>query len=223
EPPPTTTKRNKGEPDVQGAVTAGPVPERLAPRARPGLGLPGQRDQAAGYDRILRPVRGAVAQHREPDGLQARHFNRGSVAQRPGWPRRRIRAAAGRGRRGRRRERMTTREHCLYERSRKGDHALLIQTHAGGAAPENVLEEFADLARSAGASIAATLTARIDRPNPATLIGSGKLEEVKAAAEATGADLILANHQLTPVQARNLERALQRRVGARTGPLRDSC
>jgi hypothetical protein len=45
-----------------------------------------------------------------------------------------------------------------------------------------VLEEFADLARSAGASVAATLTARIDRPNPATLIGSGKLEEVKAAA-----------------------------------------
>ena len=45
------------------------------------------------------------------------------------------------------------------------------------------LEEFADLARSAGATVVAhLLTARIDRPNPATLIGSGKLEEVKAAA-----------------------------------------
>ncbi|RRN58674.1 GTPase HflX [Pseudoxanthomonas sp. SGNA-20] len=109
----------------------------------------------------------------------------------------------------------------MFERSRKGEHALLIQPHAGGAAPEDVLEEFADLARSAGASIAATLTARIDRPNPATLIGSGKLEEVKAAAEATGADLILVNHQLTPVQERNLERALQRRVVDRTGLILD--
>ena len=69
--------------------------------------------------------------------------------------------------------------------------------------------------------MAATLTARIDRPSPSTLIGSGKLEEVKAAAEATGADLILVNHPLSPVQERNLERALQRRVVDRTGLILD--
>ncbi|AKC87431.1 ribosome rescue GTPase HflX [Pseudoxanthomonas suwonensis] len=109
----------------------------------------------------------------------------------------------------------------MFERSRKGEHALLIQPHAGGAVPEDVLEEFADLARSAGASVAATLTARIDRPNPATLIGSGKLEEVKAAADATGADLILVNHPLSPGQERNLEKALQRRVVDRTGLILD--
>ena len=109
----------------------------------------------------------------------------------------------------------------MFERSRKGEHALLIQPHAGGAVPEDVLEEFADLARSAGASVAATLTARIDRPNPATLIGSGKLDEVKAAAEATGADLILVNHPLSPGQERNLEKALQRRVVDRTGLILD--
>ncbi|MBO9716043.1 MAG: GTPase HflX [Pseudoxanthomonas sp.] len=109
----------------------------------------------------------------------------------------------------------------MFERSRKGEHALLIQPHAGGAVAEDVLEEFADLARSAGASVAATLTARIDRPNPATLIGSGKLEEVKAAADATGADLVLVNHPLSPVQERNLERALERRVVDRTGLILD--
>ena len=109
----------------------------------------------------------------------------------------------------------------MFERSRKGEHALLIQPHAGGAVPEDVLEEFADLARSAGASVAATLTARIDRPNPATLIGSGKLEEVKVAADATGADLVLVNHPLSPVQERNLEKALQRRVVDRTGLILD--
>jgi GTP-binding protein HflX len=109
----------------------------------------------------------------------------------------------------------------VFERSRKGEHALLIQPHAGGSPDEELLEEFAELARSAGASVAALLTARIDRPNPAILIGSGKLEEVKAAAEASGADLILVNHPLSPVQERNLERALQRRVVDRTGLILD--
>ena len=109
----------------------------------------------------------------------------------------------------------------LFDRSRKGEHALLIQPHAGGPAEEDVLDEFADLARSAGATVAATLTARIDRPNPATLIGSGKLEEVKAAADATGADLVLVNHALSPVQERNLERVLERRVIDRTGLILD--
>ncbi|WP_407470323.1 ribosome rescue GTPase HflX [Xanthomonas campestris pv. raphani] len=109
----------------------------------------------------------------------------------------------------------------MFDRSRKGEHALLIQTHSGGPAEEDVLEEFADLAKSAGATVAATLTARIDKPSPSTLIGSGKLEEVKAAAEATGADLVLVNHTLSPGQERNLERYLERRVIDRTGLILD--
>jgi GTPase len=109
----------------------------------------------------------------------------------------------------------------LFERSRKGEIALLIQTHAGGPPEPDVLEEFADLARSAGATVAAMLHARIDRPNAAILIGSGKLEEVKAAADATGADLILVNHTLSPGQERNLEKALGRRVVDRTGLILD--
>ncbi len=84
-----------------------------------------------------------------------------------------------------------------------------------------MLEEFGDLARSAGASIAATITARLDRPNPSTLIGSGKLDEIKAAADASGADLILVNHALSPGQERNLERFLERRVIDRTGLILD--
>ncbi len=109
----------------------------------------------------------------------------------------------------------------MFERSKKGEHALLIQPHAGGPPDEGAQEEFTDLARSAGASIAAVLTARIDRPNPATLLGSGKVEEIKAAADASGADLILVNHPLTPVQERNLEKILERRVVDRTGLILD--
>jgi GTPase len=109
----------------------------------------------------------------------------------------------------------------LFERSRKGELALLIQPHAGGPPEPDVLEEFADLARSAGATVAAMLHARIDKPNAATLIGSGKLEEAKSAADATGADLVLINHTLSPVQERNLEKALGRRVVDRTGLILD--
>ncbi|WP_101925409.1 MULTISPECIES: ribosome rescue GTPase HflX [Luteimonas] len=109
----------------------------------------------------------------------------------------------------------------MFERSRKGENALLIQPHAHGPADEGALEEFSELARSAGASVAAVIPARIDKPNAATLIGSGKLEEVKAAAEATGADLILVNHRLSPGQERNLEKYLERRVVDRTGLILD--
>jgi GTPase len=86
----------------------------------------------------------------------------------------------------------------VFDRSKRGEHALLIQPHAGKL-EEDVLEEFVDLA----------------------LIGRGKLEEVRAAADATEADLILVNHALSPVQERNLERALGRRVIDRTGLILD--
>ena len=109
----------------------------------------------------------------------------------------------------------------LFDRSRKGENALLVQPHAGSAPEEEVLEEFSELARSAGARVLHMMTARIARPNPATLIGSGKLEEIKAAADAVEADLILVNHPLTPVQERNLERTLERRVVDRTGLILD--
>lgn len=108
----------------------------------------------------------------------------------------------------------------MFDRSRRGEHALLIQPHAGKLEAD-VLEEFTDLARSAGASIAATISARIDRPNPSILIGSGKLEEVRAAADASDADLVLINHALSPIQERNLERLLGRRVIDRTGLILD--
>lgn len=109
----------------------------------------------------------------------------------------------------------------MFERSRKGEIALLIQPHAGGPVDEGQLEEFAELARSAGATVVATLKARIDHPNASILIGSGKLEEVQAAVAASGADLVLVNHPLSPVQERNLESVLECRVVDRTGLILD--
>jgi GTPase len=78
------------------------------------------------------------------------------------------------------------------------------------------LEEFEELARSAGAEVAATLVQRRPRPDPATLVGGGKLEEIEGVIASTGADLVLFDHDLTPSQLRNLEAKLPCRVIDRT-------
>ena len=93
---------------------------------------------------------------------------------------------------------------------KKDELALLIQPYAPGQQDPALLEEFMELARSAGATVVGTLMARVEKPNAAYYIGTGKLEEAQAACEATGADLVLVNHLLTPGQERNLEKALKR-------------
>ena len=81
---------------------------------------------------------------------------------------------------------------------------------------EASLAEFEELARSAGAEVAATLIQRRPRPDPATLIGGGKLDEIEAVIASTGADLVLFDHDLSPSQLRNLEAKLPCRVIDRT-------
>ena len=81
---------------------------------------------------------------------------------------------------------------------------------------EASLAEFEELARSAGAEVAATLIQRRPKPDPATLVGHGKLEEIEAVLASTGADLVLFDHDLSPSQLRNLEARLPCRVIDRT-------
>ena len=78
------------------------------------------------------------------------------------------------------------------------------------------LQEFKELARSAGARVAATVVQRRARPDPATLVGHGKLDEIAAVAASADADLVLFDHDLTPTQLRNLEERLPCRVIDRT-------
>jgi GTPase len=68
--------------------------------------------------------------------------------------------------------------------------------------------EFEELARSAGATIAATLVQRRQRPDPSSLVGQGKLDEIVAAVSSTNASLVLFDHDLTPSQLRNIESRL---------------
>ena len=81
---------------------------------------------------------------------------------------------------------------------------------------EDSLDELRNLATSAGAEIAGEFTQRKDRPDPATLIGKGKLEEIAGAAASVSADVILFDHDLSPSQQRNIERVVKTRVIDRT-------
>ena len=81
---------------------------------------------------------------------------------------------------------------------------------------EESLEELRSLATSAGAAIAGEFLQHRDRPDPATLIGKGKLEEIAGAAASVSADLILFDHDLTASQQRNIERFVNTRVIDRT-------
>ena len=78
------------------------------------------------------------------------------------------------------------------------------------------LQEFRELVTSAGAEIAAEIIQRRPKADPATLIGSGKVEELQGIVASTNADVILFDHDLTPTQLRNLENALPCRVVDRT-------
>ncbi len=106
-------------------------------------------------------------------------------------------------------------------RSRAGATGATTQSvNAGSDAPglnaEESLAEFRELLISAGGKVAAELLQRRPKPDPATLIGSGKVEEIAGVAASTEADLVLFDHDLSPTQLRNLEAALPCRVLDRT-------
>lgn len=81
---------------------------------------------------------------------------------------------------------------------------------------EASLAEFHELAKSAGAEVVATVVQRRSKPDAATLIGPGKVEELAAVVRGSGANLVLFDHELTPTQLRNLDGELPCRVIDRT-------
>ena len=81
---------------------------------------------------------------------------------------------------------------------------------------EESLAEFRELVLSAGGEVAAELIQRRPKLDPATLVGSGKVEEIAGVAASVEADLVLFDHDLSPTQLRNLEAALPCRVLDRT-------
>jgi GTP-binding protein HflX len=85
-----------------------------------------------------------------------------------------------------------------------------------GDAERASLDELAELARSAGAEVAGSIFQMRDKIDPATVIGRGKIEEVKIEAHLHNAPLIVFDRNLTPTQQRNLEKGTECRVIDRT-------
>jgi GTPase len=85
-----------------------------------------------------------------------------------------------------------------------------------GEAERASLDELAELARSAGAQVAGSIFQMRDKIDPATVIGRGKIEEVKIEAHLHKAPLIIFDRNLSPTQLRNLEEGTECRVIDRT-------
>ena len=99
--------------------------------------------------------------------------------------------------------------------------AILVGVDFGKHDFQESLSELALLTTTAGSMPVHTLTGKRSRPDPALFIGSGKADELKEAADALDADIVIFNHALSPAQQRNLERFLNRHVIDRTGLILD--
>lgn len=109
----------------------------------------------------------------------------------------------------------------MIERPAAGERAVIVQLDFGVDDIAEQVEEVKLLAESAGASVCAVVHGRRQSPDPATYAGKGKVQEVAADVAAHGANLVIFNHELSPAQERNLERALQCRVIDRTSLILD--
>jgi len=86
---------------------------------------------------------------------------------------------------------------------------------------EASLDELALLVDTAGADVAARIVQRREAPDPATYIGRGKAEELRALCESVDADTVVFDEELSPAQQRNLERLLGRTAIDRTAVILD--
>ena len=112
---------------------------------------------------------------------------------------------------------------ALIELAPPTERALLVaapvKVRGGGSSAAKLraevaehIEELERLVDTAGATIAGQMIQYVDKPNPATYIGSGKMEELRERAAESGATLIVFDEELTPTQGKNIEDATGKRV-----------
>ena len=99
----------------------------------------------------------------------------------------------------------------MIERAERGNRAVILHPQFRSTGPDS-LDEFQELARSAGAEVAGIVCAPRDRPDARYYVGSGKIEELAEHVEELGADLVLVSQSLSAVQERNIEKACRARV-----------
>ena len=112
----------------------------------------------------------------------------------------------------------------LYDTRPAAERAYLVAVEskqADGWTAQSSLDELALLAQTARAQVVGRTLQRLDRPNPATYIGKGKLEEIVALRQELPYDVVIFDDELSPSQQRNLEEALKTKVIDRTALILD--
>ena len=93
----------------------------------------------------------------------------------------------------------------MHDNSEKMQRALLVGIDTGEYDAESSMKELYELVESAGAEPAASMMQKRDKPDGATCVGSGRLEEIKDFCEQNEIDFIVFDLELTPTQIRNIE------------------
>ncbi|MBM3698820.1 MAG: GTPase HflX [Actinobacteria bacterium] len=96
-----------------------------------------------------------------------------------------------------------------------------VWTEGSAKDAENSIRELAALAETAGSQVMEALIQRRDKPDAATFIGSGKVNEVRQAVVATAADTVICDGELSPAQLRTLEQKVKVKVVDRTALILD--
>lgn len=104
----------------------------------------------------------------------------------------------------------------FYENTQDCEKALLICVDTGEFNAEESVNELQELAKTAGAEVVLTLIQKLPSPNPATYVGSGRIEEIKQACRSYNVDLIIADDELSPAQIKNIEDITEVRAIDRT-------
>lgn len=116
------------------------------------------------------------------------------------------------------------RQSRLHPTSPPPERAYLVAVErkdAQGWTGQGSLDELAELAQTAEATVAGRTLQRLDRPHPATYIGKGKLEEIVATRQEIPYDVVIFDDELSPSQQRNLEDSLNVKVIDRTALILD--
>lgn len=104
----------------------------------------------------------------------------------------------------------------MYENTQQQQRALLVGIDTGDYDAESSMQELYELVESAGAEPVASIMQKRDKPDGATCIGSGRLEEIKEFCQTNEIDFIVFDTELTPTQIRNIENETDTRTIDRT-------
>ncbi len=104
----------------------------------------------------------------------------------------------------------------MYENEERVEQVVLICVDTGDYDAERSLDELQELAASAGAQVVSHVIQKKDSYDPATVLGSGRLQEVAEFVQAHEIDAVIFDNELSPAQQKNVEKALDTKVIDRT-------